>query len=284
MKFGIESNVYKRAYGIEKGAEMLAKHGYVAIDYQDLVNTETEFFRSDEKAFESVLRMESEIYKGCGIEVSQAHGPWRYPPRELEPSDIEERFNSFCKAARGTAYLGSRYMVVHPLMPFGADSPDAPDTVYEINFDFYSRLCEYAKDLGVTVCLENMPFLNLPISSPRSIADFVRAVGADNFKVCLDTGHANIFGIKQSDAMKDIGHDLLAVLHIHDNDGKTDSHLNPFKGTIDWSDFGQGLADLKFGGVLSLETSPDVSNNDENIDNACLKLINDLKIIQSYIK
>ncbi len=256
MKLGIVCTAYTSVYGLERGTEMLAKHGYTAVDFQALVNTEEAPMKLDEAEFKAFCTHSGEVFRQSGIEVSQAHGPWRYPPRDFEPSDREERFGAFCKAVRGTSYLGCKYIVVHPLMPFGADSPENKDELYEINFDFYTRLCAYAKDFGVTVCLENMPFFNLPISSPKSIAEFVKAVGADNFKVCLDTGHANVFGIKQSDAIKDIGKELLKVLHIHDNDGKRDLHFNPFEGTTDWADFGQGIANIGFDGVLSLETEP----------------------------
>ncbi len=282
MKLGIQSNLYVDAYGSEKAIKMLVEHGYKAVDYQNLVNTDSEFFQMEEKAFESALNEYRSVYKFAGLEISQAHGPWRYPPRDFEPSDRAERFEAFCKAVRGTSYLGSKYMVVHPLMPYGDDSADNPEKVYEINFDFFSRLCAYAKDFGVTVCLENMPFLKLPISHPKAISEFVRSVGADNFKVCLDTGHANIFGLKQSEAIKAIGKDLLAALHIHDNDGKGDQHLDPFEGTIDWLNFGQALKDIDFDGVLSLETSTRYFEDSEAALNAHLKLKNSLNKIYNY--
>ena len=85
--------------------------------------------------------------------------------------------------------------------------------------------------------------------------DFVREFDSPFFRVCLDTGRAAVFGLSPADAVRQIGRDYLACLHVHDNDGAHDSHWEPYRGVIDWAGFSLALHDVGFDGSLSLETN-----------------------------
>jgi sugar phosphate isomerase/epimerase len=170
------------------------------------------------------------------------------------------------KAIRGSAYLGAKAMVLHPLMPFGANEPTNPSEVLEINLEFMSSLSEVAGEYGITVCYENMPFLNHPIHSAREVTDLVRKVNSNNFKVCLDTGHCIRCGEDLTDAVKYIGKDLLFAMHVHDNDGLHDRHWMPKMGIGDWKGFSGALADIGFDGVFSLETSASSKKDEDNVE------------------
>jgi len=115
-----------------------------------------------------------------------------------------------------------------------------------------AEVANYAKEIGVTVCLENMPFPELPLAHVSQITRFVDALGKDNLKVCLDTGHANVCGTDIGEAIRMLG-DRLAVFHIHDNDGKNDQHRLPGTGTANFGSMGEALAEIGFSGVLSSE-------------------------------
>jgi sugar phosphate isomerase/epimerase len=52
-----------------------------------------------------------------------------------------------------------------------------------------------------------------------------------------------------------IGKEYLAVLHVHDNNGRSDLHWNPYTGVIDWDDFSAALREIDFAGTVSLETA-----------------------------
>ena len=253
MQIGIVSSAYLGRYGVEKGANKMKAHGYSAIDFQGFIDTETEFFKSPENEFEKVLKEQKNIVEGEGLAFSQAHGPWRFPINDYEVKDREERLTSMQKAIRGTSYLGSKNFVIHPIMPFGLDCLDRAKENNEINAEFFYKLCRHAEDFGVDVCLENMPFLNLPISSVESVVSFVKEVGFKNLKVCLDTGHDMIWGNQPAKSVGVIG-DLLACIHAHDNDGKNDYHQNPKIGICDWVSFAKSLKESAYSGVFSLET------------------------------
>ena len=259
MKIGIVTYAYVDPYGYEKGIEKLKNHGYECIDYSshslpNLVDTEHEIFSLSETEFERVLRREGEFYRNEGIQISQTHGPWRYPPRDGTKEERDERFEKMCKAIRGTAYLGCENIVVHPLMPFGSHSDAEPDVQWEINLEFMSRLAVVGEEHGITVCFENMPFRELPLSSVREILRMVKTVNNKYFKVCLDTGHCSAIGESPAEAVRLLGKEDLRVMHVHDNNGIKDYHWLPGTGVIDWDDFSASLAEIGFDGTLSLET------------------------------
>ena len=120
-----------------------------------------------------------------------------------------------------------------------------------------SELAAYAKTVGITVCLENMPFPNFTVSTPDEVAEIIAAVGMDNFKMCLDTGHAAIFKDTQPHLVIKKHKDIIKAMHVHDNRGKEDEHLLPLhNGVIDWAAFSKAIKESDYNGVFSLEKLP----------------------------
>ena len=105
------------------------------------------------------------------------------------------------------------------------------------------------------IALENMPFLQLILSTPEQVLDFVKEFDSPYFRVCLDTGHAAVFGLSAGDSVRKIGREYLACLHVHDNVGAHDYHWLPYRGVTDWADFSGALHEIGFDGTLSLETN-----------------------------
>ena len=263
MKTGIIS-FYFNKYGVKEGARRMREHGYDCVDYQNFVNTETDFFKLPEKEFEKILKEQRAIIEGEGITVNQVHGPWRAPQRDLESADKAERFEAMSKSIRGAAYLGSDKMIIHPLMPYGGDSPDHPETVKEINLEFFTRLAEVGRENGVVICYENMPFIGFPISSYTDIYDMVKRVNSDYFKVCIDVGHCLTLSHSPADAVRYIGKDVYA-LHVHDNDGTADQHLIPGQGIGDFRELTRALYEIGYEGVYSLETHIKADSAEEQL-------------------
>ena len=256
MKLGITSSPYLNKYGIEEGAKKMRQHGYSCIDYQGFVNINGKILSMSEAEREKELTAIRLICENEGLIFSQAHSPWRYPPKDKDPSDRKEWLEAMVASIRGTAYLGSKLFVVHPLMPYGANSSENAEEMKSINFEFFNSLAEKGKEYGVTVCLENMPFPQLPITTVQHVLDTVKAVDSDYFKVCLDTGHTLVCGSTLADSVRLLGKEYLAALHVHDNDGTADKHLRPYEGIGDWEAFTDALDQIGFDGCVSLETDP----------------------------
>lgn len=257
-------------HGHAEKLEQMRGYGYEAIDYQGFVNTTTPLFACNSHDFEATLKEQRKAIEQAGLMVHQTHGPWRYPPQDATEADRKERFEKMARAIEGTAILGSRHFIIHPIMPFGTNDQGHEKETYELNLEFMSRLCRVGQENNVIVCFENMPFPQLSLASVESILAFVKTINNDHFKMCLDTGHCTMFGTSPADAVRMIGSEYLYALHIHDNNGEHDLHWHPFRGVIDWDDFGRALHEIGYQGVISLETSvsdkiPDVLRDYEEI-------------------
>ena len=258
LKIGITNTSYG-VYPFDEAVRKIAEQGYDCIDYQGFVDIESDFFGLDEDAFLTVIREQKTLFSSHGIEVSQAHAPWR-TPRDNDPDERKRWLLAMKKSIRGTAALDSTRFVVHPLMPY-MFTKDNPDEVWQMNEEFLGEVADYAKGYGVTVCLENMPFPDFPISTVGHDLEMLRRLGRDNLKICLDTGHAAIFfGSDVASAVRELG-DRLEALHIHDNMGESDEHLIPGDGIIDWDGVTKALKEIGYKGVISLETSPKHTQN-----------------------
>ena len=252
MKLGI-TDYYLKRYGLSDGARRMASDGYEYVDYQ-LADITSELYTARDEDF---LRMITAIRKelnSAGISVRQIHGPFC---KELTQATEDERavcFEKMTKAMVMAKYLGASYMAIHPLTPFGTGGERAGEVV-EINRAYYTALAKVAGKLGIVLCLENLPYVDYPLSTVEAVADFVKEIDSPYFKMTLDIGHANIFEGRISDKIRYAG-DLIKIIHAHDNDGSGDLHLHPYDGNVDWADLAEGLFDIGFDGVFNLETTP----------------------------
>lgn len=249
MKIGIVHD----AYSGPTGPERMKRHGYDCADWQGFLSTENELFFCKEEEFRTRLQSERRRYERAGIEISQVHGPWRYPPVERTPEERKKRMEDMCRSIRGAAELGAKYWIVHPIMPFGTDRHSHGEEEWRLNVDFLGGLAREGEREGVTVCLENMPFKELATSSPRQILRLVKEVGSESLRVCLDTGHCAVLGEDPADAVRLFGTEYLRTIHVHDNDGRGDRHFLPWFGVIHWDRFTAALKEIGWKGVMSME-------------------------------
>ena len=150
-------------------------------------------------------------------------------------------------------------MVFHPQMPYGWGNEPVPALAKRLTVDLMCDLLPDCEKYGVTICLENMPFLGHRISTMDRIVDVLQTVNHPNAGICFDTGHALVFG-------RDLGDDVrlaapyLKCLHVHDNDGTRDGHKLPYSagGIGNWENFTAALAEVGYRGVMSLECMGDI--------------------------
>ena len=261
MKIGIGMGSYTRLYGMEEGLRRLKAHGYDALDYGAFINSQNPLFHMNGSEFKTTLRGQRDMIESNGLFVNQTHGVWRCPALDASEYNRAERFAAMVTGIRGTALLGAPYFVIHCIMPFGENDPGHKDELWEMNAEFFDRLCKVAHGEGVTVCLENLPFIPLQLSSTYEVLEFVRMMNLENLRICLDTGHAAVYGHSPAEMVRMIGKEYLATLHVHDNDGKSDWHWRPGEGVVDWADFGRALREIGFEGVVNLETGPEKTDD-----------------------
>ena len=253
LKIGIGEFNYTKPYGFAEGTYRMKCQGYSSMDYQEFINTDTDLFQKNHSQFIAYLEQQAEMCKQAGIEVFQTHGPWRYPPQDITLEDRAERFEKMSRAIEGTAVLGSKRMVIHPIMPFTRSDEGHAEETWEMNLEFMGRLAKVGKEHGVIICFENMPMPDFSMASSAKVLEFVKQINDDYFRICLDTGHSAITENSPAEDVRLIGKQYLETLHIHDNNGKYDVHLHPFAGIIDWEAFGRALCEIGYDGVINLE-------------------------------
>lgn len=268
MKIGMVSSAYTR-FGEDRYLKM-KEHGYSCVDY-GMINTDIFPYSCSEEEMIARLLKEKALAEAAGIEFSQVHGPWRYPPTDDTKEKREVRLGEMQKSIRATAMLGCKNWVVHPIMPYGVGEKDTPesDKTWELNVDFMRKLLVTARECDVTICLENMPFVNFTISTPDKILELVQLMNDDHFKICLDTGHVAVFPeCNLADVVRKLGKEI-RVLHVHDNNGKADQHQLPYFGVIDWKAFYAALKDIGYEGCFSLESKIPQALPDDLYEELC---------------
>lgn len=106
---------------------------------------------------------------------------------------------------------------------------------------FWPEIVEEAAKKNIVIALENSWE-----RTPLLIKELVTRISSPNFKICLDTGHANVFSnISIEEWAKCFAKELYYV-HIHDNNGEIDEHLAAGEGSIKFDEF---FATLKKLGV-----------------------------------
>lgn len=241
----------------ERVYEKIKEFGFDCTDF-NMSDTNTEIYRLPQEQSDAILREERALAEAAGITIHQVHGPWQYPIYDCTEAERAERLEKMQISVRAAAILGAKYWIVHPIMPCGLEEKDSPVAAltWELNLKFMRELLKTAKEHDVTICLENMPFLKFSISETATILQMIHEINDDHFKMCLDTGHAQVFRKeKVGEDIRLAGKDL-AAFHIHDSKEARDLHLLPYEGVVDWEDISRAMQEIGFDGVFSLETTP----------------------------
>lgn len=120
-----------------------------------------------------------------------------------------------------------KYLIQH----LGVFEEEYDEYKVDAAFGALEEINLFARERGVEVLLENTPN---QLSSAERLLTFLQLTHL-KMNICLDVGHANLKeGISTAYT---ILKGRIRSTHLHDNDGKEDSHLFPFfseGGTIDW--------------------------------------------------
>jgi sugar phosphate isomerase/epimerase len=108
-----------------------------------------------------------------------------------------------------------------------------------------------AAPLGVKVAVE---LIANELSRAATLVHFVEEVlESGTAGICLDLGHARLEGDVVD--VIDIVSEHVSVVHAHDNRGRSDDHLVPFEGTLDWPGCMTALQKVGYEGPVILEVA-----------------------------
>jgi sugar phosphate isomerase/epimerase len=205
----------------------------------------------------------------AGLAIHSAHGCWggqtiRAGRVDLGHPDAETHRDSVDDLKRCVDWLaaaGGTCLVVHP---GGLSNLSEQETRKACLVRGLAELSAHAEGSDVILCVENMPPGVHPGSRMADLAALVTELGASNVALALDTGHAHIAADPASETRAAGGR--LRTTHVHDNDGRQDTHLPPGHGTIDWDAWGEALDDIDYWGPVMLECIRHVRKHPEVID------------------
>lgn len=96
----------------------------------------------------------------------------------------------------------------------------------------FSGFIEKAAKLSTIICVEN-----IHDKTPEALLLLMRAVDSPHLRVCIDTGHLNVFSKTPVEAWFDALGQYIGEVHLHDNDGASDLHLAIGEGSFDFETF-----------------------------------------------
>ncbi|MGE3509724.1 MAG: sugar phosphate isomerase/epimerase family protein, partial [Vicinamibacterales bacterium] len=253
--FGVSTHLYhgqrlSRDHIVEVGA-----HGFEAVE---LFATQTHFDYHNPGA---IADLQGWLAEGravlhsvhAPVGESFAHGRWGplFSLASPDPAARQRALDETERALHIARRIPFQVLVLHlgvpktPQSPPGENSRDAARR----SLDVLARLAE---PLGVTLAVEVIPN---ELSRPASLAHMVESLEDEGrLGVCLDFGHAHLCG-GVIDAVETLAEHVCAT-HVHDNRGRTDEHLVPFDGTIDWPSALTGVQKIGYEGVLLFEVGP----------------------------
>lgn len=283
---------------IRKGFEMMKRSGFSCADFSlnsYLLNTSlyrfeiNGFFDRSETELEAFFQPHKEGAKKAGIEIHQMHMPYpNYVPNGKKGLN-DYLWNVVApKSMKICSFFECPYIVVHGFKL--SQNLGSEEAEWKQTEKFLDSLAPMAKEMGITICIENIyngiggHIVEGPCCDARKavgrIDRFNEKYHAEVLGFCFDTGHANLVGLDFERFITELGN-RLKVLHIHDNDGVGDLHQIPFTFTktrentasTDWDGFIRGLRKIKYNGVLSFETAPVLTAFPEDMKEQVLKFI-----------
>jgi sugar phosphate isomerase/epimerase len=193
---------------------------------------------------------------GAGLAIHSAHGCWggesiraqRVDLGSLDASAHRDSIDDLKRCVDWLEAAGGSKLVVHP---GGLSNPEDFDARREALSRGLLALADHAEAAGVSVCVENMPPGVFPGSRTADLAAILRELDHRRLALAIDTGHARITSDPAAETLDALG--LLATTHVHDNDGRHDTHQPPGRGSIDWPAWFRSLDAIDYQGPIILE-------------------------------
>lgn len=216
-------------------------------------------------------------FKSTGIPLNSVHAPmysdyeWKSrkgnPPLNIASPDRAARIEAMDEIKRAieiAEQIPFRFLVQH----IGVGGEQFDEKCFDDAMTSVEHLKAFAKPLGVTVVLENIPN---ELSTPERLVEFLNVTHFDDVGFCFDIGHAHIMSSVE-EAFSLMKPHILTT-HLHDNKKDNDSHLWPGDGSIDWTNAMELLRSAPRVPTLTLEIDGEGKPNlNEGISEAFSKL------------
>ena len=177
-------------------------------------------------------------FKATGLAFHSMHSPMFYDTETwtkgpMEPINVIqtdrkrqiEAMDEIKRAIEIAEHLPFKFLVQH----LGNTDETFDERKFDAAMTSVEHLRAFAKPLGVTLLLENIPN---ELSTPERLNELVSTAHFSDVGFCFDTGHANMMStVRQA---FDVMQGRIRSTHVHDNDRVRDSHVGVGEGNTDW--------------------------------------------------
>ena len=256
-QFGVSTHLYHNQRLSRDHLLEIAAHGFETVE---LFATRTHIDYHNPVVVADLQQWLAE----AGLELHGIHAPigesfsgdrWG-APITIASADAEARTYAVAEAERAlhiARRIPAKVLVAHLGLP--RSQPLSPaQNVRDAARRSIEELQRLASPLGVCVAVEVIPN---ELSRAGSLVHFIEndldidVVDGLDVGICLDFGHAHMDG-DLLDAIETVAGHLITT-HVHDNRGRTDDHLVPFEGTIEWPAALTAVQKVGYDGTLVFE-------------------------------
>ncbi|OGO88508.1 MAG: hypothetical protein A2Y15_01740 [Clostridiales bacterium GWF2_36_10] len=276
MILSTETEVIGERLGDEAAIKILCEAGFEALDYSMFTMHDAKHPLNNDGYKEYALNLKK-LASEYGVSFNQAHAPF--------PSCVENgkeynkiTFDRIIRAMEVASILDVKIIIVHPI-----DISDKT-VMKQFNLDFFNSLKPYCEKFNIKVALENMwgwdkekgTIIPNICSTGEMFCDYLDALDSRFFTACLDLGHCGLVGDDAAKMIRELGHDRLKALHVHDNDFLHDSHTAPFVGKMDWEAITSALAEINYDGDFTFEADFFYNPFPNDLLPVCAKFLHDI--------
>jgi sugar phosphate isomerase/epimerase len=253
VDFGLSTHLFHAETLTPGHFDTVAAQGFSAIE---VFATRSHFDYHDESQARGLARWCAE----SGLRLHSLHAPiteflrgttWgpSFSTGAANQTARERALDECRRALAVAAHAPYHYLVVHLGVP-DAVAPPRGDNHRDAVLRSVDVLRHAAADVQVQIAVEVIPNR---LSTAEQLVRLIEDEDFDDVGICLDVGHARMLG-DVADAIEAVA-GYLVTTHVHDNRGRTDDHLAPFDGVIDWPATLMGFQKIGYTGTLMFEVA-----------------------------
>ncbi len=232
QNFGPESMKANKAGGMD----------YIEVTMNNVINKEPA------TAHVRAAELKAQIDE-AGLKVWSVHMPYSrvWDISVLDDAKRKETLAFFKDMMKVASVFGAEYYVLHPsaepISPF-----ERPERLAN-SHESIGELAKTAKELGVTLCVENLPRTCLG----RNGEEMMKLIdGYEDVGLCFDTNH--LLFQEHADYLKAIAKGKIKTVHLSDYDFKDERHWVPGRGLVGWPEVWTGIRENGYEGIMMFET------------------------------
>jgi sugar phosphate isomerase/epimerase len=255
MKFAVSTHLYHDQRLDRRHLEEVASYGFDAVE---VFATRSHIDYYDVQAIESLAAWLDKT----GLRLHGIHAPitdrldkgdvWGrpYSIASSDPTRREEAIREVNIAMDIVRRIRSDVVVLHLGVPDAKSSAPA-DNNREAMRRSVAEIGELTAIAGVRLAIEVIPNA---LSTPEALVRLLEEDFAENhLGICLDFGHAFLMG-DVADAVEHVSGHIVST-HVHDNRRKSDDHLPPYDGAIDWPSALMAVQKVGYEGTFVFEVA-----------------------------